>query len=157
RRFTLINTVAPALGLMVAPAIGGVIASQTSLRVVFVFAAILTTCALVLYTNLSDGKESGTSFHRTSYQLTLRQPAILRWCLLEMAAIFCLGLGMSLIPNYLHSVHGISDGVIGSFASLSAAGSIGLGLMAHRVGYLRHPIHGIGLALASAATAFALV
>lgn len=157
RRFTLINTVAPAIGLLFAPLVGGAIAAQASIRVVFIFAAVLTLLALVLFTNLSPGADSSSSFHKTSYRSTLRQPAILRWCLLEMAAIFCLALGMSLIPNYLHGVHGISDGVIGSFASLSAAGSMGIGLLVNRVAYLHHPVKGISLALASATAAFALV
>ncbi len=157
RRFTMINTVAPAIGLLLAPVVGGVIAAQISLRVVFIFAAILVTTAMVLFSGLSSGAERRMTDTNASYQTTLRQPAILRWCLIEMSAIFCLALGMSFIPNYLHSVQGISDGVIGSFASLSAGGSMALGLLVNRVGYFRQPLHGIGLALASAALAFALV
>ncbi len=74
-----------------------------------------------------------------------------------MIAIFCLSLGMSLIPNYLHGVQGVNDGVIGAFAALSAMGSIMLGVVVNRIGYFRHPLHGIALALAAVAAAFALV
>ncbi len=156
-RFTMINTVAPAVGLFLAPAIGGLIAAQVSIRAVLIFAAGLTSVAMLLFTTLSNGTDTRTPDIRVSYRMTLNQPAILRWCLIEMMAIFSLALGMSLIPNYLHTVHGISDGVIGSFASLSAAGSIVLVLLVSRIRFFRHPLNGIALALTSGAGAFALV
>ncbi len=156
-RFTMINTVAPAAGLLLAPAIGGLIAAQISIRAVLIFAACLTTVAMVLFTSLSNGADTRTPETRVSYRKTLNQPAILRWCLIEMMAIFSLTLGMSLIPNYLHTVHDISDGVIGSFASLSAAGSIVIALMVSRLRFFRRALNGIALALASVAGAFVLV
>ena len=157
RRFTLINTVAAAIGLLVTPVIGGVIAAEISIRAVFLFAAMLTTAAIVFFAGLSGTPEAHTNIGNATYLATLRQPAILRWCLLEMIAIFSLELGMSLIPNYLHGVHHVSDGVIGAFASLSAAGSMVIGMLVNRVHRFRHPLLGIGIALASVAVAFVLL
>ena len=157
RRFTLINTVAAAIGLLITPVIGGVIAAEVSIRAVFFFAAVLSAAAIVFFAGLSDTTEAHMNVGNATYLSTLRQPAILRWCLLEMVAIFSLELGMSLIPNYLHGVHHVSDGVIGAFASLSAVGSMAIGMLVHRVHRFRHPLLGIGLALASVAVAFVLL
>ncbi|HEX3723598.1 MAG TPA: MFS transporter, partial [Nitrolancea sp.] len=157
RRFTMINTIGPAVGLLLAPIAGGFIASQLSVRSVFIFAAILTVASTAMFANLSRDAEPHASEVTVSYWTTLHQPVILVWCLLEMIAIFSLTLGMALIPNYLHNFQGISDGVIGSFAALSAAGSIAIGLVVSRIPFFRHSLNGIGLALAAAAAAFILI
>ncbi|HET7035115.1 MAG TPA: MFS transporter, partial [Thermomicrobiaceae bacterium] len=75
----------------------------------------------------------------------------------EMAAVFALGLGITLVPNYLHDFQGVSDGAIGFFGSLSAVGSIVLGLLVHRVPALRQPVRAVVLALGAAALALLLV
>lgn len=159
RTFTLINTVAPSIGLLVAPGLGGLIAARVGLRAVFVFAAALTlvTAALFARVPVPAPPPVDAEAERVTYRSTLRQTPILRWCLLEMAAIFCVTLGATFVPNYLHDVHGVSDGVIGAFGALSAVGSIALGLIVHRVPRFRRPVPGIALALLSVVGAMVLV
>ena len=157
RTFTLMNTVAPAIGLLIAPAIAGLIAARASLHGVFLFAALLTAAAAGLFATLAPRPPAPAQPVAVTYRSTLAQQAIRRWLLLEMAAVFALGLGITLIPNYLHDYQGVSNGAIGFFASLSAAGSIVLGLLVHRVPALRQPVRGVTLALGASALALLLV
>jgi len=157
RTFTLINTVAPSLGLLVAPGIGGLVAARIALRAAFLVAAALTLVAAAYFSRVSTSTRLPTGPRPVGYRSTLGQTAILRWCLLEMTAIFCVALGASFVPNFLHGIRGVGVGTIGTFGSLSAAGSIVLGLLVHRVPHFRRPVPGIALALASVAGALLLV
>jgi MFS family permease len=147
--FTMIYTVGPALATMITPAAGGLIADEISLRAVFVAAGLLSSCAVLAFTTIGSRPVPHHASQPATYQDALRLRPVALIAALELATIFILTLGVTLIPNYLQDVHGISTGVIGLFGSFSAVGSIVLGISIARLRPLHRPLNAIGLAVAS--------
>ncbi len=149
RAYTLIYTVGPAIALLVTPAIGGLVADFIGLRAIFFVAAAFTGAAVVTFSTISPREVRRHSGPPLTYRSTLGQRPILLLCLLEMATIFTLTLGVTLTPNFLQDVRGMSTGTIGVLGSASAIGSIGLWLMTTRVRPFDQPLMAIGLAIAA--------
>ena len=149
RAFTLIYTVGPAIALLVTPAIGGLVADAFGLRAIFFVAAAFTAAAVVTFSTISQRPIHQHSGPPLTYRSTISQRPILLLCLLEMATIFTLTLGVTLIPNFLQDVRGINTGTIGVLGSASAIGSIGLWLIISRVRPFDQPLMAIALSTAA--------
>lgn len=149
RAFTLIYTVGPAIALLVTPAIGGLVADTIGLRAIFFVASAFTAVAVAVFSTISPRPVQRHSGPPLTYRSTLAQRPILLLCLLEMMTIFTLTLGVTLTPNFLQDVRGISTGTIGVLGSASALGSIGLWLIISRVRPFDQPLMAIGLAVAA--------
>ena len=161
RAFTLCYTVGPSVALLLTPAAGGVLADAIALRAVF-FAAIGVRIVAVLIMATVDWppphpRPTAGSTASVSYRTALRQRPIRLLALLHFGTIFCLALGWSLAPNYLRDVHEVSLGAIGRLGSLTALGSIVLGLVAGRSPRLRRPLAAVALAVATMAGTFLLL
>lgn len=150
RAFTLIYTVGPSLAVMITPAAGGLIAGAISLRAVFVAAGLIGSAAVIAFSTITARPVPHHVSRPATYGDALRQRPVALIVALEFATIFTLTLGVTLIPNYLQEVHGLSTGLIGLFGSCSAVGSILLGVAIARLRPLQRPLNAIGLAVASA-------
>jgi DHA1 family bicyclomycin/chloramphenicol resistance-like MFS transporter len=169
RAFTLCYTVGPSVALLLTPAAGGYLADAVALRAVFFAAIALRIVAIVTMASVHwpphrpEGRRSARppaatgSAAANSYRAALRQRPIRLLALLQLGTIFCLALGWCLAPNYLRDVHDVSLGTIGRLGSLTALGSIVLGLLAGRLPRLRRPLAAVALAVATMAGAFILL
>ncbi len=149
RAFTLIYTVGPAIALLATPAIGGIVADFFGLRAILFVAAGFTAVAVGVFSTITPRAIQQHSGPPLTYRSTISQRPILLLCLLEMATIFTLTLGVTLVPNFLQDVRGIDTGTIGILGSASAVGSIGIWLMISRVRPFDQPLLAIGLAIVS--------
>ncbi len=157
RAFTLIYTVGPAIALLVTPALGGLVADQLSLRAIFAVAGGLTLIAVGFYSRITPRAVLRHEGPPITYRNTLGQRPILLICLLELATLFALTLGVTLTPNFLQDVHGIGTGTIGVLGSISAAGSIALFVVISRVRPFDQPLLAIGLSIAAVGGTLALL
>ena len=149
--------VGPAVALLVTPALGGLVADLLSLRAIFFVGAGLTVIAVGFYSTITPRPVKRHSGPPITYRSTLRQRSILLICLLEMATLFTLTLGVTLAPNFLQDVHGVGTGTIGVLGSISAAGSIGLFVIISRVQRFHQPLLAIALSIAAVGGSLALL
>jgi MFS family permease len=133
RAFTLILNVGPSVALLITPALGGILAEQVSLRAIFVSAAIFNVCSLLVFSRMTNREVSVQQGPPVQYSETFRHGGTRTVLLLAFAVIFSGILGVTLVPNLLQEVHGISVGQIGYLGSLAAVGSITLGLLLNNV------------------------
>jgi MFS family permease len=164
RAFTLCYTVGPSVALLVTPAFGGWLADAVELRAIFVAAALLRAAAIVTLATVNwppPHRPSARSEAPISYRATLAQRPIRLLTALHFATIFCLALGWALAPNYLRDVHDVSFGTLGRLGSLTALGSIALGLLAGRLpglpAGLMRSLAAVGLSVCAMAGAFGLL
>ncbi len=151
RAFTLIYTVGPAFALLLTPTIGGLVADLISLRAIFFVAAALTAVAVFFFSRITPRPVQQHTGPPLTYRTTLKQRPILLLCLLEMATVFTLTMGLTLAPNFLQDVRGVGTGMIGVLGSASAIGAIGLWLITTRVRPFDQPLMAIALATAAVA------
>jgi len=151
RAFTLIYTVGPAFMLLLTPTIGGVVADLINLRAIFFVAAALMSTAVFFFSTITPRPIQQHSGPPLTYRSTIAQRPILLLCLLEMATVFTLTLGVTLTPNFLQDVRGIGTGTIGILGSASGIGTIALWLISSRVRTFQHPLMAIALATAAVA------
>lgn len=149
RVFTLINTVAPSTGLLLTPAIGGLIAATIDLRSVFIVSAALASCAAISFSTISERPVAERAPAEANYRTTLANHSISAILIFEMSTIFALTVGIALVPNYLQDAQHVSAGMIGLFGSIGALGSITLGLVIHRSRRLEQPFNALLLSVGS--------
>ncbi len=147
RAFTLIYTVGPAIALLATPALGGIVADLFGLRSTLFVAAVFTAVAVSVFSTITPRPIQQHAGPPLTYRSTISQRPILLLCLLEMATIFTLTLGVTLAPNFLQDVRGIDTGTIGILGSASAVGSIGIWLIISRVRPFDQPLLAIGLSI----------
>lgn len=156
RAFTLIYTVGPSVATLLSPSLGGVLADTVSLRSIFFAGAVGQLVAVLFFSRLrpvesSDAAQSGGSYRAA---LAYRPVALLTGFFLLMLLV--LTTGFTLVPNFLRDVHGIGFGTIGQFGSVSAAGSVILGIIIAKVGVFGRPMNALLLTVALSAVALAL-
>ncbi|HEY8448685.1 MAG TPA: MFS transporter [Thermomicrobiales bacterium] len=136
RAFALIYTVGPSASLVIAPLCGGWLADRISMRLVFVLSAISFLIATIILWQLSERPLVRSSTAKTSYMGALRTPIIRAVALFQLAVLGVLGLGTTLLPNFLHDEHGLSLATVGNFGSIAAVGSILLSFAVGRSAWL---------------------
>ncbi len=154
RAFTLIYTVAPALATIAAPTVSGQVAQTLSLRAVMLLAAALSALILVVFSRIDRQAPTGGSGERSSYRAALVDRRVRDLCLLQLATLLILTLGVTLLANYLRDVHGLTYADIGRLGSIAALGSVGLGLLVTRLRPFRQPTLGISVAVTCTALSF---
>ena len=124
RTFAVIYSLGPAVATIISPTLGGVIAEQTSIRVLFFLSAIAYSASTLFFTGITDRKLALESTDKPSYREALAIPAV-RWVsLLKFGVLGTLMFGVTFLPNYLEDIHGLSIGTIGRLGSVYAAGSV---------------------------------
>ncbi|HEX5505199.1 MAG TPA: MFS transporter [Thermomicrobiales bacterium] len=154
RAFTLIYTVGPAVAAIVAPALGGKVAELVSLRAALLVGAALSAASIVVYSRLAGRPRPAHQANPPSYREALAYRPLRRVCLLELATLLVLTTGITLVPNYLHDVHGLTFDWIGQLGSVAAVGSILLSVAVTRLPPLRQPLFGVTVATGAATLFF---
>jgi MFS family permease len=139
RAFTMIYTIAPSAALLLAPASGGVIAESFGFEVVFIVAAALKFTALGIYSDIREREVPKNVGYQGSLLDVGRNHPVRMVCLFMFSTIFILTMAMILVPNYLQQEHSISVSAIGWLGSISALGSILLGIALNRISFLQKP------------------
>lgn len=147
RAFTLIYSVGPSGALLIAPPLGGLIAAGFGLRAIFVAAAALTAVSVVAFSTMAPkpiAQQDGTP---VTYRRALADRPVRLLLLLQFATIFILTAGVTLVPNFLREVHGLTIDQIGWIGGCGAIGSALLGLTINRVRIFQRPLAGIALSV----------
>jgi predicted MFS family arabinose efflux permease len=139
RAFTLIYTIAPSAALLVAPASGGLVADSFGFEAVFVLAGALKFAALGIYSDIRERPTPDNVGYQGSLLDVGRNHPVRMVCLFMFATIFILTVAIVLLPNYLQDVHGVSISAVGWLGSISALGSIILGVALNRISFLQQP------------------
>ncbi len=139
RAFTMIYTIAPSAALLVAPASGGLIADSFGFQAVFIAAGALKFTALAIYSDIRERPLPENKGYQGSLFDVGRNHPVRMVCLFMFATIFVMTVAMILVPNYMQDVHNVSLSTIGWFGSISAIGSIALGIGLNRISFLQKP------------------
>lgn len=156
RAFTMILNVGPSAALLITPALGGILAESFSLRAIFVAAALFNVAGFFVFSRMSDREVRVQQGAPATYSDVFRDTGTRTILLLAFVVVFCSILGVTLVPNLLQDVHGVSVGQIGYLGSLAAVGSITLGLLLNNLKVFEISMRGYGLAIASVAMALLL-
>lgn len=157
RAFTINYTVVPAIATIIAPAVSGALAEATSLRASLLLAAALSTVSVVIISRLTPQPPPSRDEAPASYRETLAFRPIRTICLLQLVTLLILTTGTTLVPNFLHDVHGVEFSQIGQLGSIAAIGSVLLGLLFGRLRPFKQPLLGITVATALSASASAML
>lgn len=154
RAFTLIYTVGPAVAAIVAPTLGGKAAELVSLRAALLVGAALSAGSIVVFSRLARRPRPAHQASPPSYREALAHRPLRHVCLLELATLLILTTGITLVPNYLHDVHGLTFDLIGQLGSVAAVGSILLSVAVTRLPPLRQPLLGVTVSTGAATLFF---
>jgi MFS family permease len=139
RAFTMIYTIAPSAALLIAPAGGGLVADAFGFEAVFIVAGALKFAALGIYSDLRERPVPENVGYQGSLLDVGRNHPVRMVCLFMFSTIFILTVAIILVPNYLQDVHSVSLSAIGWLGSISAVGSILLGIALNRISFLQQP------------------
>ena len=154
RAFTLVYTVAPAFATIAAPTVSGQVAQSISLRAVMLLAAALSTGSVLVFSRIGRQGPTAQPGEQSSYRAALADRRVRALCLLQLATLLILTLGVTLLANYLRDVHRLTYADIGRLGSIAAMGSVALGLTFTRLRPFRQPTLGISVAVTCTALSF---
>ena len=157
RTFTLIYTVGPSTALLLSPSMGGLLADFVNLRSIFIAGAIAQAIAVLFFSRLRPVESTGAQIASVGYRDVLAYRPVLVVCGMFLGILLVLTMGFTLVPNYLEDVHGIGIGTIGRFGSISAAGSVLLGILIARVRFFSRPLNALLLTVLLCPVAFVLL
>jgi MFS family permease len=158
RAFNMVITIGPAIALIVTPLLSGLIIAWVGIPGALIFAAllgILATACLAL-ANLPRRVQPGDDVQeKASYRAVIQHAPSRRIIVLHGLTIISLGIGASLIPNFLKDQRGIDAGLISILSSGAAVGTLILAFVSMRSQrLLSAPILGAAIAAGLAATGY---
>jgi MFS family permease len=156
RAFTMILNVGPSVALLITPALGGLLADQISLRAIFVAAALFNVAGFLVFMRMSNREVRVQQGPPVTYAEPFRDRGTRTILFLAFMVVFASILGVTLVPNLLQNVHGVSLSQIGYLGSLAAVGSITLGLLLNNLKIFENSMLSYSLAISSVAIALAL-
>ncbi|NDJ74850.1 MAG: MFS transporter, partial [Chloroflexi bacterium] len=111
------------MGLVVSPAIGGIIGEAVNLRAVFLLSVVWFVFSTLAIHRTSPYPQAERPERGYDYRALLTQ-----WHILVTFGLLTLGfvatlIGQPLAPQYLEEVHGFSSGTVGAFGSVNALGT----------------------------------
>lgn len=139
RAFTMIYTIAPSAAMLLAPAGGGLVAESFGFEAVFVLAGALKFAAMGIYSDIQERDVPKNVGYQGSLLDVGKHHPVRMVCLFMFSTIFILTMAIILAPNYLQDVHAVSLSSIGWLGSISAVGSILLGVALNRISFLQKP------------------
>jgi MFS family permease len=154
RAFAIVLTVGPSVSLLVTPLLSGGLVAVWGLRAPFVAAALFSLVSLGFFARLRPVARSPILVGdvRGGYGAITRLPGVRMLLGLQLATFFGLGLGTTLISNYLHDAAGYSASSVALLSALTAVGSIGFSTVVTRTAWLTDvPLRAIAIATAAAA------
>jgi MFS family permease len=124
RNFSLIYIASPAVGLIVAPALGGWLAQHFTMRIIYFVSAGIYLVAAWFFAQISDRPLLRHEHSEPSYRQAVSSPAVRSVAILMFAVLAACTMGVTFLPNYLDDVHHFSVGAIGRYFSIAAVGTV---------------------------------
>jgi MFS family permease len=144
RAFAMVYVVGPSVALAVSPAIGGWLAEATSFKTVLAFTTLFSIFSTVIFLGLSERRAVVHAGSSVGYRDVFNIPVVRAVGLLQFTLLGAIAIGVTLLPNYLKDVHGLSVGSVGWFGSIAAVGSTILSLTIGRIKWVT-PIRAIAI------------
>jgi DHA1 family tetracycline resistance protein-like MFS transporter len=132
RAFSLIYGVGSNLALILAPALGGVVAQGFGLRWVYLAALLLEVLSIGCFMAIEHAPATHARRVRQTYRDVLSCRPVVAISAFLFVAMLTLSAGLALLPTYLYDYRALSVGTIGRLGSLS-----GVGGMVLAVGFAR--------------------
>ncbi len=141
RAFSIIVTIGPSIALLIAPLISSGLIEFFGLRAPFVLSATFSLISVLILTRITQSApqeeddsetEDGEAPSRGGYISVLRNVPVRNLLILKILAVFALGIGSQLIPNYLRDVGNYTDARVSLLSAFSALGTIGFGALVVR-------------------------
>jgi MFS family permease len=128
RAFSLVYGVGSNLALILAPALGGVVAEATGLRWIYLVALVLELIALACFLGIEPTADRQLHHRRLTYRDVLACRPVVAISLFLFVALMILTAGLALLPTYLYDERELSLSTIGRLGSLSGIGGMLLAL-----------------------------
>lgn len=144
RNFTFIYTFGSAIGLIVAPALGGFLADRIAMRAVFFASATLYLAATYFFTRVSERPLPQSDHSAPSYREAIGEPVVRRVAMLMFVVLAACTMGVTFLPNYLSEVHGLNVGTIGRLFSVAAMGTVLISQATTKLRWIT-PVRGIAI------------
>src|ERR687897_896840 len=130
RAFTLVFNVGPAIAFGIAPLISGALIARFDMRAAFIFAAVCTAFSLYFFSRFTPRPKVAKEDQpvRSSYREALAEPGVKPLLGMQLATIFSLALGISLLAPFLADQRGISPAGFAIPGGAGAPGAIVFGL-----------------------------
>ncbi len=116
------------VGTIVSPALGGLIARLSSLRMVFGAAAIAFVVSIVAMALVTPQPRAEPATGQARYAALLRDRRFLGFLALIFSAATAMQVGMPLMPNFVVEVRGYDAGLVGLLGSANSIGVVVLQL-----------------------------
>jgi predicted MFS family arabinose efflux permease len=116
------------VGTIVSPALGGLIARLSSLRMVFGAAAIAFVISIVAMALVTPQPRAEPATGQARYAALLRDRRFLGFLALIFSAATAMQVGMPLMPNFVVEVRGYDAGLVGLLGSANSIGVVVLQL-----------------------------
>jgi MFS family permease len=154
RAFAIVMTMGPSVSLLLTPVLSGGLVSVWGLRAPFVAAAAFSLVSVAFFAWL---KPVTVSADERSAPLR-RVNGLPRIFALQLATFFGLGLGTSLVPNYLRDEAGYAESTIAVMTGATALGSIVFAVVVARSARFTHaPLRAVAIAVGFAMLAYLLL
>lgn len=160
RAFSLTSTIGPSVALIVTPILTSVVVAAFGLQGgILLSAAFSATGILFMWRmDFSEDREYARGKTPATMREMLRHGPTRDIIIIHGVAIFALGLGAMLLPNFLQEQRDLSPSLITLLAGGAAIGTTLFGIASLRVGWVRRaPFLAAALATAVAATGFGLL
>jgi MFS family permease len=159
RAFAIILTMGPSVALMLTPLLSGGLVGLWGLRAPFVASACFSAVSVGFLARLRPVVPRDIDEHsaQDTYLSVLRYGRVRTLLLLQFLTFFALGMGTSLLSNYLHDTAGYAESTVASLTAATALGSIIFSALITRSTRLSHrPLRAVALTAASAAIGYLL-
>ncbi len=180
RIFALIFVVGPGVALGLGPLVAGAVIGEFGLRGAIFTTAMFTLASVGCFAALRNlppapkplawiARRQAARAARSptvavadqiavsSYRQALTDSRLRRIVILHAATILSLGIGISLLPNYLENVRGIPEDRIAQYAALQAIGTVSFGFAVSRSRWMQqNQFLGAALAVGFTITGFAI-
>ena len=159
RAFAIILTMGPSVALMLTPLLSGGLVTLWGLRAPFAASAGFSAISVAFLTRLHPVVPPVLDEHsaQDTYLSVLRYGRVRALLTLQFLTFFALGMGTSLLSNYLHDTAGYSESTVATLTAATAVGSIIFSVFITRSTRLSHrPLRAVALTAASAAIGYML-
>ena len=116
-------------GTIISPALGGLIARLTSLRMVFGAASLAFVVSIVAMALITAQPRAEPETGQARYAALFRNRRFLGFLLLILVAATAMQVGLPLMPNFVVEVRGYDVGLVGLLGSVNSMGVVALQLV----------------------------
>ena len=116
-------------GTIISPALGGLIARLTSLRMVFGAAAVAFVVSIVAMALIAPQPRAEPDTGQARYAALFRNRRFLGFLALILTAATAMQVGLPLMPNFVVDVRGYDVGLVGVLGSVNSIGVVALQLI----------------------------